>query len=47
MDITLHGLFVGIAKSKEVMPDRPVHEMNRDFARGVCFQQHVNFQAAV
>ena len=29
------------------MPDRPVHEENRDFARGVCFQQHGMFQADV
>ena len=31
------------------MPDKPVHEQNRDFARGVRFQQHViiSFQAAV
>ena len=26
------------------MPDRPVQEQNRDFARGVCFQQHVIFK---
>ena len=29
------------------MAYRPVHEQNRDFARGVRFQQHVIFQAAV
>ena len=29
------------------MPDRPIREQNRDFARGVCFQQRVIFQAAV
>ena len=29
------------------MPDRPVHGQTRDFARGVCFQQHVIFQAVV
>ena len=33
--------------SKEAMPDRPVHEENRDFATGVRFQQHAIFQAAV
>ena len=32
---------------KEAMSDRPVHEQNRDFARGVRFQQHVIFQAIV
>ena len=31
--------------SKEAMPDRPIHEQNRDFARGVCVQQHNIFQA--
>ena len=43
MDIPLYGICVGIAKEtfsnrkKEAMPDRPVHEPNSDFARGVCF----------
>ena len=27
------------------MPDRPVHEQNRDFARDVRFQQHVIFSS--
>ena len=29
------------------MPDRPVHEQNRDFASGACFQQRAMFQADV
>ena len=29
------------------MPDRPVHEQNRDFAMGARFQQRVMFQADV
>ena len=47
MGIPLYGLCVGIAKETEAMPDRPIHEQNRNFASGVCFQQHVSFQAAV
>ena len=51
MDIPLHGLCVGIAKetfsNRKKRCDRPVHEQNRDFARGVCFQQHAMFQADV
>ena len=38
-DIPLYGLGVGIAKetftNRKVMPDRPIHEQNKDFARGV------------
>ena len=36
-----------LQRSKEAMPDhdRPVHEQNRDFARGVRFQQHVIFSS--
>ena len=54
MYMPLYGLCVDIAKEtfsnrirKEAMPDRPVHEQSWDFARGLRFQQHVIFQAAV
>ena len=30
----------------DAMPDRPVYEQNRDFERGVRFQQHVIFSSS-
>ena len=52
IDIPLYGLCVDIAKEtfsnrkKQCLIDRFMNE-NRDFARGVSFQQHAMFQADV